>query len=456
MLISARIIQGLGGGGISVLVSIIVGDLVPLRYRQKYMAIVMSFFALGTFIGPIVGGAIVTNVSWRWTFYINLPVGGVALFLVFFFLKVKHPSDGAILQRLIHLDWSGHVLLSASVVSILIALTWGGTKYPWDSGRVLAPLIIGGFGLGFYLLHQQYASKDPSMPLRLFGNRTSLLGFVLTFLHGMIMSWFSFFIPVYFQVLKEDSPLIAGVNVLALAIPFTPAGILGGLIVTWSGRYKPVLIAGLALLPIATGCFTLLTAETPTAQWAVFQVIAGLGGGLALTSTLPAIQAPLAEGDLAAATAAWAFVRSFGMIWGGSIPAAVFNSKVDSLISRIDNAQIRSLLALGGAYEHATRLFITSFNDQPALKAQIISVYTDALQETWYVLLAFACITSPIALFLREIPLRTRLETQYGLDESKTMTEPANMDASLVNPAVAVELEPQDEPTQIGGSGNHS
>ncbi|KKP05568.1 hypothetical protein THAR02_02294 [Trichoderma harzianum] len=456
MLISARIIQGLGGGGISVLVSIIVGDLVPLRYRQKYMAIVMSFFALGTFIGPIVGGAIVTNVSWRWTFYINLPVGGVALFLVFFFLKVKHPSDGAIIQRLIHLDWSGHVLLSASVVSILIALTWGGTKYPWDSARVLAPLILGGFGLILYLLHQQYASKGPSMPLRLFGNRTSLLGFVLTFLHGIIMSWFSFFIPVYFQVLKEDSPLMAGVNVLALAIPFTPAGIFGGLIVTWSGRYKPVLIVGLALLPIATGCFTLLTAETPTAQWAVFQVIAGLGGGLALTSTLPAIQAPLAEGDLAAATAAWAFVRSFGMIWGGSIPAAVFNSKVDSLTSRIDNAQVRSLLALGGAYEHATRLFITSFNDQPALKAQIISVYTDALQETWYVLLAFACITSPIALFLREIPLRTRLETQYGLDESKTIVEPANMDASLGNSAVAVELEPQDEPTQISVAGHHS
>ncbi|KAL7943913.1 major facilitator superfamily domain-containing protein [Trichoderma barbatum] len=448
MLIAARIIQGIGGGGISVLVSIIVGDMVPLRYRQKYMAIVMSFFALGTFIGPIVGGAIVTRVSWRWTFYINLPVGGVAILLVFFFLKVKHPTNGATLPRVLKLDWLGHALLSASVVSVLISLTWGGTKYPWNSGKVLAPLILGGFGLIIYLLHQQYVSKDPSMPLRLYGNRTSLLGFVLTFLHGLIMSWFSFFIPVYFQVLKEDSPLRAGINVLAVAIPFTPAGIIGGLIVTWSGRYKPVLLVGLALLPIATGCFTLLTAETPTAQWAVFQVIAGLGGGLALTSTLPVIQAPLTEDDLAAATATWAFVRSFGMIWGGSIPAAVFNSKVDSLVSRIDNAEIRNLLALGGAYEHATRLFIISFNSQPVLKAQIISVYTEALRQTWYVLLAFACITGPIALFLREIPLRTKLETQYGLDEPQAMAESTNMDASFVNSAVAVELETQDGPAQ--------
>ncbi|KAL7956641.1 major facilitator superfamily domain-containing protein [Trichoderma compactum] len=338
MLIAARIIQG---GRISVLVSIIVGDLVPLRYRQKYMAIVMSVFALGTFIGPIVGGAIVTRVSWRWTFYINLPVGGM-----------RYPSDGAVIPRLISLDWSGHVLLSASVVSVLISLTWGGTKNPWDSGRVLESLILGG----------------PSMPLHPFGNRTSLLGFVLTFLHGII-------------VLKEDFPLLAGVNVLALAIPFTP---------TWSGRNKLVLIAGLALLPIATGCFTLLMAEIPTAQWAVFQVIAGLGGGLAVTSTLP----------------------------GVSIPAVVFNSKVDSLVSQIDNAQIRSLLAFGGAYEHATRV--------------------------------------PIALFLREIPLRTKLETQYGLDESKTVAEPTNMDASLGNSAVVMELEPQDQPTDISEASVHS
>lgn len=129
MLIAARVMQGIGGGGISVLVSIIVADLVPLRYRQKYMSIVMASFALGTFIGPIVAGVIVTTISWRWVFYINLPVAAIALVLIFLFLRLESPRKGDALPLAASLDWLGSIILTAAVVSILIALTWGGTTY---------------------------------------------------------------------------------------------------------------------------------------------------------------------------------------------------------------------------------------------------------------------------------------------------------------------------------------
>ncbi|KAG8167432.1 hypothetical protein KVR01_003121 [Diaporthe batatas] len=404
MLIAGRIIQGLGGGGLFIFVDIIVADLVPLRERQKYMALVTGTFALGTFIGPIIGGVIATNQ------YI-LALG----------------REGSLVSRLGRVDLSGNFLLMASVVAVLIGLTWGGTLYPWSSFHVLVPLLIGVAGLCVFYAHQKYFAKELTMPLRVYSNTTSLLSFVLSFLHGIAMSWLSFFLPVYFQVLLEASPLQSGVNLLAIIIPLMPAGIAGGLIIAKTGRYKPTMIAGHALLALGAGLLVTLDAHSSTAEWVIFQIIAGVGAGLAHTAALPAIQAPLAEADVAVATASWAFVRSFGSIWGAATPATIFNSRVDRMLYTISDTATRELLQRGGAYEHATVNFMKAFNETPELKKELVDVYTAGIKEVWQVLIAFCVISVPIACVLHEVPLRKELVTEFGLKDEDEGEGPHEM-----------------------------
>lgn len=422
MLVAARLVQGLGGGGLFTMVDIITADLVPLRERMKYTAIIMTFFTLGSFLGPILGGAIVQHSSWRWVFYINLPFVGIALVLVTCFLRVRHKREGTVLERVKRIDYLGNVILVSSVVAILIPLTWGGTNYPWTSWRILTPLLLGFFGLALFAAHQAFLSSQPTMPLRVYGTRSSFLAYLVTFLHGIILSWLSFFLPVYFQVLLRATPLKSGVDLLAIVIPLAPSGIVGGVLVAVTGHYKPLILIGFAFLSIGVGCLTILTSETATAVWVVLQIIVGIGGGLALTATLPAVQAPLDESDVAVATAAWAFCRSFGAIWGAAIPAAVFNSRFDSLLGSIGDPQVQALLARGGAYEHATRVFISSLDSTPVLQKQVLAVYTACLKEVWQVLIAFCIVTLPIALFIKEVELRQQLETEFGLDVPQTDT----------------------------------
>ncbi|KAI8263458.1 Efflux pump FUS6 [Colletotrichum sp. SAR 10_77] len=342
--------------------------------RRIPMLVTLSF-TLGSFLGPIIGGAIVDNTTWRWVFYINLPICAAALPLVFLFLRVNHKREGTIAQRLGRVDYSGNFIL----------------------GKL---------------------AREPTMPLRVYSNMSCALGYGITSLHGIVLSWLSFFLPVYFQILLESTPLQSGVKLLAVVIPLAPAGMAGGIAIAITGHYKMVIVAGFVLLSIAVGCMTTLDANSSTAVWIVFQVLAGLGGGLSLTATLPAVQAPVPESDVAIATAAWAFARSFGAIWGAAIPSAVFNSRFDELLHLIPEPSVRELLAHGGAYEHAIRLFIKQFDAQPVLKEQIIHVYTEALKRVWIVLIPFAVVPIVLALCIKEVELRQELKTDFGLKEA--------------------------------------
>jgi MFS family permease len=420
MLIAGRVIQGLGGGAMAVLSVVLIADLVPLRSRPRFLAFTMAFFAIGTFIGPVLSGSIISGTSWRWVWYINLPICGVAMVVFAVFLRVHRDRDrGSVRDRLVAIDWSGNALLSATVVSILLALTWGGTLYPWTSFQVLVPILVGGGGLVLYALHQRFIASSPTIPFRIFKNPTSLIGLLLVFFHGIFMTWIPFALPIYFQTLKKLSPLDAAVNCLPVVAPFAPAGIVAGLFIQKTGRYKPTLLAGSILMPVSAGCLTLLDVDTSKAVYVVIQLVAGIAIGTAFPCTLPAIQAPLAEEDVAAATATSGFLRAFGFIWGAAIPSAVFNSRFDSLLWQISDPAVRTQVAHGGAYEHGTRAFLSLLDEAPQLQAEVLGVYAAAMKQVWQVYIAFGAITVPLALAIPEVALRTRLETKYGLKSER-------------------------------------
>ncbi|KAF2253606.1 MFS general substrate transporter [Trematosphaeria pertusa] len=415
MLVVGRAVQGMGGGGLSILPGMILCDLIPLRERQKYTSIVYGAFAVGTLIGPVAGGSLAESIGWRWIFYLVLIIGAVSLVLVLAFLRLKHGREGTLQSQLRRIDILGTVTLTASISSILICLTWADAKYPWASWRCIVPLVCGFVGLAIFVLLQanQRLCPQPTVPLHLFKSSTSLLAFLVTLLHGLILYWSSICIPLYFQAVLLTTPKQSGINSIPMAVTLVPAGILGGFLIAKFGRYKPNQISGFVIMLIAQGCFSMLGPSSSTASWAGFQILMAIGAGVVLTALLPAIQAPLSEEDTAASSAMWGFVQSFGFIWGAAIPSAIFNSRSRSLAQETSIMEVKTLLKDGSAYEHGVRAFLITLS--PSARDEAIRILSQSVRFTWMVSLAFTGCGFLLACSIREIPLRTELETKYGL-----------------------------------------
>ncbi|GMG28753.1 unnamed protein product [Aspergillus oryzae] len=227
-------------------------------------------------------------------------------------------------------------------------------------------------------------------------------------------------LPVYFQLVLEATPKKSGIDLFASFIPMVPGAIVGGVLITVTGKYKPLLVAGFILMAVGMGLFTMLDDRTNTVRWVIYQVILALGSVISLIATLPAVLASLPESDVATATATWAFLRSFGSIWCVSIPSAVFNSRFTDLVGRIASPQLRGVLLGGGAYQLATKAFMESLDDTPVVKAQVVSVYVDSLKLVWQVGIAFAALGVPLSLLIRSLALRDELNAEFGLEETRT------------------------------------
>ncbi|KAI1455402.1 putative multidrug resistance protein fnx1 [Annulohypoxylon moriforme] len=414
-LIVGRAVQGMGGGGINVMIDMIVCDLVPLRERSKFIGIIFGTFSVAVAIGPLIGGSLAERVSWRWVFYLNLPIASVSWLALAMVLRVRYKKD-SIQNSLKRVDLGGNALLIASMVALLIALAWGGTEFSWASWQTLVPLILGFAGL-FAFLAVQTRVPEPTMPLRLFNSRTSIGSYGLTFIHSVLSYWVVYFLPLYFQAVLEATPITSGVDLLPTVVVSMPFAIIAGVGLSKFGRYRPWHFVGVALFAISFGLFSLLDENSTRAYWAGVQCIGAAGAGILTTTTLPAAQSALEEKDQAVATATWAFIRSFGAIWGAAIPAAIFNSRVNELLTRIPDENLRNRLANGGAYGLATGNFITSLNYDPSLKALVKSVYVDSLKLCWQVGIGFCLLGFLIALVVKEIPMRTELETEFGMEE---------------------------------------
>jgi MFS family permease len=192
-LIVGRAIQGIGGGGINILIEIVVADLLPLRQRPKFISIIFTAYTVAVVLGPVIGGLLSERVTWRWIFYLNLPVSGVALIMLFAVLRVQYKKD-SMRNSLKRVDFGGNALLIASVVSVLLALTWGGVEFAWSSWRTILPLILGVLGIGSFIgIESTQWIPEPTMPIRLFSNRTSLGGFAVAFIHSMLTYWITYF-----------------------------------------------------------------------------------------------------------------------------------------------------------------------------------------------------------------------------------------------------------------------
>ncbi|KAL4885424.1 major facilitator superfamily domain-containing protein [Aspergillus karnatakaensis] len=397
MLIAGRAIQGVGAGGINVLVETIVCDIVPLREHGVYLGIIFGGITVGTAIGPVIG----ERTTWRWVFYLNLPIAGLGLVLLILFLRVKstRASFSELTRRL---DWIGNTL--------------------FKSIDVLVPLVLGLLGIAATLVFEglfegTHLCPEPFMPLHLFNNRTSAAAFTATFFHGINTVWVLYFLPVYFQGVLMPSPIRSGVQLLPTVLFMTMAAVIWGMTMQKLGKYKIIHIVGFSLSTLGFGIFSLLDRGSSTAEWAIFQLIESAGLGLIISTALPAVQAKLTDADTATATGTWQFLRSFGMVFDSVIPTAIFNTRFDEVSGMNMDDGIRGLLEGGRVYEHATLDFLQSVSVDGDVQSQVIDAFTAALKRVWLVGIAFAGVGLLLALVEKQVELRGELDGDFGVEE---------------------------------------
>ncbi|KIH92513.1 Major Facilitator Superfamily protein [Sporothrix brasiliensis 5110] len=419
-LVAGRAVQGIGGAGIGVLCEIVVCDLVPLRQRGAYMGAVLSMVGLGAALGPLFGGLLVRYSTWRWAFYMALPTGGVAVVLLAAVLRVQYDRSQTVATKLASLDWLGSVLFVGGTVPVLLALGWAGGAYPWSSYRVLVPLLVGLATLGVFLALEGQArlAPHPMVPLRLFRLRTTAIVFLLTFAHGLVTMWALYFLPVYFQGVLALDAYRAGIALLPTILALLPGAILGGLLLSRLGRYRPILAVCFALVAVGFGLFSLLDAASSTAAWVGFQVLESFGAGVGMAALLPALLAPLTDKDTALATATWGVMRSFGILWGVAIAGAIYTNRAAQLAAAIITDQaVASVFQSGGAYGAADVRFLDTLS--PETRAQVITVQSAALQRSWQVAIAFGGLGLLATAAMKHVPLREQNDTDFGMVETK-------------------------------------
>ncbi|KAM0544554.1 hypothetical protein ACHAPJ_011771 [Fusarium lateritium] len=437
MLIAARAVQGIGGGGINMIIDLIICDLVPMRERAKYMGVLFAVITVFTSIGPLVGGALAQAGAWRWAFYLNLPIGGPILVVMWMFLRVEKPAERGFREKIWLVDFWGIGLLTVSTVATLYALTYGGSARSWTESSVLTPLVAGLLLLVMFVLFEGTSiPKQPVTPYRLFANRTSAAAFYVSFQHSLLSNWVLYMYPLYFQAVYGASPTMSGLYLLPFVFSFPVAAAVSGTLVAKHGRYRPVHQIGFALITLGCGLSALLGHSTSEALWVFLQFFIGAGLGMIMTCLLPAVQVKLTEADTALSTGSWAFLRSVGIIWGVSIPAAVFNNQVDRHLPSIQDDAAREALSGGQAYSRASKAFINSFSGE--VRDQVLNVYSKSLRFVWLISIVFAG-SALLATFLeQELTLRQDLNTEYGLEKEKKTTE-SSESSQQVDEAVVTE-----------------
>jgi len=416
MLIGGRTVQGLGAGGIILLMEVIVSDLLPQRERAQYLGIILTTGSLAVLIGPVIGGAFGTSATWRWCFYISVPIGGIGFILAALFLKLKAPKHATWTEAVARIDFVGNGIFITSTVSILVGLVLGGQVFPWGTYHVIVPIVLGGVGWVAFGGHQvSGVCKEPTMPPRLFSNRTSLVCFVNNFITSMLLEWTAYYLPYYFQVLKGSSQLFSSVQVLPFNVFLVPSAIITGAILGKTGKYKPLHWAGFALFALASGLFSTMDETTSTVKWVFWQFFGAFGLGSVILSILPAIQASLPESDVAAATGVHAFLRSFGFVWGFTVPSLVFNNEVYRNLYLVDDPEVRAAIAAGDAYAQAHGPLLDGLTG--VTKQQTLRLYAKCLQTVWYTALAFSLFGFLLVFVEKGLKLRETVQTEYGLQE---------------------------------------
>ncbi|GAQ54788.1 MDR family MFS transporter [Streptomyces acidiscabies] len=393
-LIAFRAVQGLGAGGLMVGVMAIIGDLVPPRERGKYQGMMAGVMALAMIGGPLVGGTITDHWGWRWAFYINLPLGVVALGLISVVLHLPRKRSQA------RIDYLGAALLTVGITSTVLVTTWGGTEYAWTSARIMELIAIGVASLVGFVFWQKKAA-EPILPLHIFRSRNFTLMSVIGFVTGFVMFGATLFLPLYQQSVQGASATNSGLLLLPMLGAMLVTSMVAGRITTSTGRYKIFPVAGSVLM--IAGLYLLSTMDTGTSRLTsgVFMAVVGLGMGCLMQITMLVAQNSVEMKDMGVASSSATLFRTLGSSFGVAIMGALFNNRVQDVMSERAGA-------LGSKVTEASaQLDAASLAKLPAAAREAYQYAVSSGSHSAFLLGAVIAVISLVAaVFVKEVPLR--------------------------------------------------
>ena len=415
-LLVGRSIQGIGGGGILSLTEILITDLVPLRERGKWFGFQSLTWAIGSVTGPLIGGAFAQKVTWRWIFWINLPFCGIGFLTIPFCLRLEHPP-GHLRSKLLHFDWIGAILLTASTTSFLMPVSWGGVMFPWSSFHTLVPLILGICGLLAFCIYDSYVAKTPLIPLGILNNRTAAVNYTGTLIHGIVLWALLYYLPLYYEAVKGYSPIIVGVAVFPETFTVAPASILVGIAVSITNRFRWAIWSGWSLTVLGMGLLYLLDRETSVPAFIFLNLVPGLGIGLLFSSMNLATQAAATERYVGFAAAMYIFLRSLGQGIGVAVGGVIFQSRFAIELRRYPG-MARNATALAQEASGLVQI-IKAMPEDSMQRVAIVDSYANALKVVWAVMAGLAFVALMLSLGTRGLSLNAKMETEQALKEQK-------------------------------------
>jgi EmrB/QacA subfamily drug resistance transporter len=392
-LIMFRALQGLGAGGLMVGVIATIGDLVSPRERGQYMGYMMASMMLAMIAGPLVGGYITDSLSWRWIFYINMPIGGAALIYLFLTLHLPY-------KKVPHkIDYLGAGLLAIAATAITLLTTWGGTQYAWGSGQILGLGALTVISVGLFLYTETRAS-EPVLPLHVFKNRNFSVATAMSFLLGMAMLGALTFLPLYQQTVQHLSAVGSGLMLIPMMLGVTTTSLIGGFVMTKTGRYRFMPIVGGAIMSVAMILLTGLSATTSLFQAGVYYVVLGVGMGFLMQITSVIVQNSVQPKDIGVASSSRTFFQQIGGSIGVAMFGAIFARRlVDGLTARVPGAHLN---ASGGQLNPVT------VNHLPAvIRHDVFLAISHALDGVFMWAVPAAIAVFVLAWFIKEVPLRS-------------------------------------------------
>ncbi|KAI0424730.1 putative MFS aflatoxin efflux pump [Xylaria sp. FL1042] len=422
--IAGRSIQGIGAAGIYSGSVVGIVSVVPLHRRPIYMGLFGATSGVSSILGPLVGGAFTSNVTWRWCFYINLPFGGVALLSIATLLKVPRPNTSLDWKtKLSQLDAVGTICLVPGVVSFLLALQWGGTTYAWNSSRIIALLTLGSVLLVLFVVVQVVMPATATVAPRIFKQRSIYTGFLAIFTIGAQFNIFLYFLPIWFQAIKGDSPVDSGIHLLPFPLATIIATLIMGGAATKLGYYTPFLLIGSFLMIIGAGLLTTLQVDTSMAKWIGYQVLYGFGLGMGIQIPNLAAQTVLQQADVATGVA----LMLFGLQLGGaifiSVGQSVFTNELASRLSTLQGFD-KSMIEDNGAT-------VISSSIPVELRPRVLDAYNGALRNAFLVGLIIAALTVIGAVGMEWRSVKSeKPDAVSGKDEDQGKLEEINQDES--------------------------